>query len=47
MQALQNLADKERQAMQFTEVHHSDELHGHAYDVVLQVVLIRFHVEQV
>ena len=37
-QALQNLADKERQAMQFTEVHHSDELHGHAYDVVLQVV---------
>ena len=24
--------------MQFTEVHHSDELHGHAYDVVLQVV---------
>ena len=38
MQALQNLADKERQAMQFTEVHHSDELHGHAYDVVLQVV---------
>lgn len=24
--------------MQFTEVHHPDELHGHAFDVVLQVV---------
>ena len=34
-QALQGLAGKE---MQFTEVHHPDELHGHAYDVVLQVV---------
>ena len=34
-QALQGLAGQE---MQFTEVHHPDELHGHAYDVVLQVV---------
>lgn len=25
-------------SMQFVEVHHPDELHGHAYDVVLQVV---------
>ena len=25
-------------AMQFVEVHDPDELHGHAYDVVLQVV---------
>ena len=24
--------------MQFVEVHHPDELHGHAFDVVLQVV---------
>ena len=34
-QALQGLAGD---TMQFTEVHHPDELHGHAYDVVLQVV---------
>ena len=34
-QALQNLAGE---TMQFVEVHHPDELHGHAYDVVLQVV---------
>lgn len=37
-QSLQVLADKGSQAMQFTEIHHSDELHGHSYDVVLQVV---------
>ena len=36
--ALQELADKQQQAMQFVEVHNPDELHGHAYDVVLQVV---------
>ena len=36
--ALQSLADEGKQAVQFTEVHHPDELHGHAYDVVLQVV---------
>lgn len=36
--ALQELADKQQQAMQFVEIHDSDELHGHAYDVVLQVV---------
>lgn len=36
--ALQELADKQQQAMQFVEVHNPDELHDHAYDVVLQVV---------
>lgn len=36
--ALQNLADKEAHDLQFTEVHNPDELHGHSYDVVLQVV---------
>ena len=36
--ALQRLADDGKQALQFVEVHHPDELHGHAYDVVLQVV---------
>ena len=36
--ALQTLADQGKQEVQFTEVHHPDELHGHAYDVVLQVV---------
>ena len=41
--ALQNLANSQElsaksHAMQFVEVHHPDELHGHAYDVVLQVV---------
>lgn len=36
--ALQNLADKETHDLQFTEVHNPDELHGHSYDVVLQVV---------
>lgn len=34
--ALQELADKQQQAMQFVEIHDPDELHGHAYDVVLQ-----------
>ena len=33
--SLQNLAGE---TMQFVEVHHPDELHGNAYDVVLQVV---------
>ena len=37
-QALQHLADEGAKAMQFVEVHNPDELHGHAYDVVLQVV---------
>ena len=37
-QALQHLADAGAKAMQFVEVHNPDELHGHAYDVVLQVV---------
>ena len=37
-QALQNLADKSAQEMQFVEVHNPDELHGHSFDVVLQVV---------
>ena len=37
-QALQALADQGQHAMQFVEVHHPDELHGHTYDVVLQVV---------
>lgn len=36
--ALQELADKQQQAMQFVEIHDPDELHDHAYDVVLQVV---------
>lgn len=36
--ALQTLADKEIHDLQFTEVHNPDELHGHSYDVVLQVV---------
>ena len=36
--ALQELADKQQQAMQVVEIHDPDELHGHAYDVVLQVV---------
>ena len=36
--ALQNLADKGGAAMQFVEVYHPDELHGHSFDVVLQVV---------
>ena len=37
-QALQKLADKRKQAVQFAELHDLDDLHGHAYDVVLQVV---------
>lgn len=37
-QALQGLANGKQQEMQFVEVHNPDELHGHAYDVVLQVV---------
>ena len=37
-QALQELADKRKQAVQFAELHDLDDLHGHAYDVVLQVV---------
>ena len=36
--ALQTLANQGKQEVQFVEVHHPDELHGHAYDVVLQVV---------
>ena len=36
--ALQSLADAGRQDVQFVEVHNPDELHGHAFDVVLQVV---------
>ena len=41
--ALQDLANSQElsaksHAMQFVEVHHPDELHGHAYDVVLQLV---------
>ena len=40
--ALQTLAEQRPTAdihsMQFVEVHHPDELHGHSYDVVLQVV---------
>ena len=36
--ALQTLADKDNFPLQFVEVHNPDELHGHAYDVVLQVV---------
>ena len=37
-QALQELADKRAQAVQFAELHDLDDLHSHAYDVVLQVV---------
>ncbi|MBQ7997542.1 MAG: ferrous iron transport protein B [Paludibacteraceae bacterium] len=36
--ALQNLADREAHDLQFVEVHNPDELHGHAYDLVLQVL---------
>lgn len=36
--ALQTLADKDHFPLQFVEVHNPDELHGHSYDVVLQVV---------
>ena len=36
--ALQSLADQGKQDVLFTEIHDPDELHGHAYDVVLQVV---------
>lgn len=36
--ALQALADQGQQDMHFVEVYHPDELHGHAFDVVLQVV---------
>ena len=36
--ALQNLADKGHYGVQFVEVHNPDELHGHAFDLVLQVV---------
>ena len=36
--ALQTLADKDAHDLQFTEVHNPDELHGHSYDVVLQLV---------
>ena len=36
--ALQDLADKRYLDIQFVEVHNPDEVHGHVYDVVLQVV---------
>ena len=36
--ALRSLADKDAHDLQFTEVYNPDELHGHSYDVVLQVV---------
>lgn len=36
--ALQGLADKRYLDIQFVEVHNPDEVHGHVYDVVLQVV---------
>ena len=36
--ALRSLADKGTHSLQFVEVHNPDELHGHSYDVVLQVV---------
>lgn len=36
--ALQKLADGGNLNVEFTEVHNPDELHGHAYDLVLQVV---------
>jgi len=38
VQSLQSLADKGAQDMHFVEVHNLDELHGHVFDVVLQVV---------
>jgi len=37
-QALQRLADEGGQDVHFVEVHNPDELHGHAFNVVLQVV---------
>ncbi|MBQ7631936.1 MAG: ferrous iron transport protein B [Paludibacteraceae bacterium] len=37
-QALQALADKDHRDMHFVEVFDSDQVHGHIYDVVLQVV---------
>lgn len=37
-QALQSLADEGNKEALFTEVHNPDELHGHAFDVVLQIV---------
>ena len=37
-QALQALAEQGAHDVQFVEIHNSDELHGHAYEVVLQVV---------
>ena len=37
-QALQALAEQGSHDVQFVEIHNSDELHGHAYEVVLQVV---------
>ena len=36
--ALQTLAEKADHPVEFVEVHHLDELHGHAFDVVLQLV---------
>ena len=36
--ALQDLADKQYRDIHFAEVKNPDELHGHVYDVVLQVV---------
>ena len=36
--ALQHLADEGKHGLQFVEVHHPDELHGHTFDLVLQVV---------
>ena len=36
--ALQDLADKRYLDMHFVEIHNPDEVHGHVYDVVLQVV---------
>lgn len=36
--ALQTIAEKGKQAVHFVEVHNLDELHNHAFDVVLQVV---------
>ena len=37
-QALQTLAEQGSRDMQFVEVHNPDELHGHTFDVVLQVL---------
>ena len=37
-QALQTLAEQGSRDMHFVEVHNPDELHGHSFDVVLQVV---------